>query len=329
MRSFFILFLNLLLLCSLETYGAQPFKLLAFENSYYRDYSLEELKNSLGANSNHLSHFSCNEENLKNIFFQAPRKNPKKDSLKIQLYQSQEVATYKKGKFLNAKGKQTTAILNNLFVKHAALALKKIEGTKEGAQLLRALEESHFPLTLAPGLNSFSPNANGIKRGGIYMSEAIVIFHRLRKADDSLPFHDIGNGGVIHWAPSEKIDSLEDDGVLRATPPEVTLAHELYHAFDSIRGLLDSRMVASPDKRLGHDHELKDGYILVENSDNNGTQVHGSNASVAEYRAVYFENLIRKSLKLKLRKSYSKTGDDEIAMLTSDKKPVLIPAPCI
>lgn len=304
----------------------QPYKLLAFENSHYRDYSLDELNDKIGSNTIHLSHFTCNENNIKNIFFNAPRTNPKRDSLKIQLYQSTEIATYKKGKFLNSKGKQTEAIRNNLLIQHAAIALKRLESTKEGAALLRMLEESYFPLTIAVGVNSFSPNANGIKRGGLYMSEALVIFHRLRKADDSLPFHDIGNGGVVQWLPSGKIQSLEDDGVLRDTPPEIILAHELYHAFDSIRGMLDSRMVAAANK-MNPDMNGQDN-VITENTSNTGG-MHGTSASVAEYRAVYFENLIRKSLSMKLRKSYSSKGDDEIAMLTPDKKPVLIPAPCL
>lgn len=323
-----VLFIHFILFYAADLFAAQPYKLIAFENSYYRDYSFDELSHLLGTNASYLPYFSCKDKNLKKIFFKPPRKNPKKDSLKIQLHQSQEVVTYKRGRFLDNQGKENPDMLNNLFIKHARIALAKIESTSQGSLLLRLLEESFFPITITLGANSFSPNAGGIRRGGLYMSEAIVIFDRLRKADDSLPFENIGHGGLVYWSPSEPVESLEEDGVLRPSPPEIVLAHELYHAFDSIRGLLDSRIVISPNTLSPAGHAKYDQPVLIQNPSDDKA-IHGPAATVAEYRAVYFENLIRSSLSLKLRKSYSKTGDDDIPMLTSNKKPVLIPAPCL
>ena len=47
---------------------------------------------------------------------------------------------------------------------------------------------------------------------------------------EEVPFTNIGAGGVVAWNPK-----------LEGIPSHVSLAHEMYHAFDSIRGLLDEQ----------------------------------------------------------------------------------------
>lgn len=292
------------------------YQLISFENSSYRDFSLDELTASLNQDANLLPYYQCNEKNKFDIFFNAPRVNNLKNSLHIRLQNSQEVLIYQKGKFYNIQGERQYLNADDLFLANAAASLKKIEKTKNGAKLLRLLEESYFPITITLGQNSFSSNLPERKYAGIYMSQAIMIFSLLRKADDNLPFRTIGNGGDVNWNPLAKLKLVEQDGISRIAPAEILLAHELYHAFDSIRGLLDFRFVRSSSKKQ----------VIISQeffAPNSGI------TNVSEYRAVYFENLIRQELKHKLRKSYSLSETEEIPMLDENNQPVLIPAPCL
>jgi hypothetical protein len=75
----------------------------------------------------------------------------------------------------------------------------------------------------------------------------------------------------------------------------------MYHAFDSIRGLLDMRFVS------GENYE----YQLA-----------------SEYRAVYFENLMREELGIKFRKYYG-SHSEWADVLDENDRPILIPSPCL
>ena len=83
---------------------------------------------------------------------------------------------------------------------------------------------------------------------------------------------------------------------------DIILAHEMYHAYDGMRGLLDRRFVKSDT------HEFQ---------------------PVCEYRAVRLENSLRKSLGYKYRKFYSHTEGSDQDMLDDNGEPIKIPTPCI
>ena len=105
------------------------------------------------------------------------------------------------------------------------------------------------------------------------------------------------------WHPTKEILSIESDGKKRATDKTVSLAHELFHAWDSVRGLLDMRMVKGE---------------------------HYSFESVVEYRGVWFENQIRQELGFLYRKYYSDPHVENSPDLLDDSgEPVYIPHVCL
>ena len=105
----------------------------------------------------------------------------------------------------------------------------------------------------------------------------------------------------------KNLSNIESDNITRPSPVLSAFAHELYHAFDSVRGLLDRRGV------VGDNMEFME---------------------LTEYRAVYFENVIRKNLGRKYRKYYSSVDLNDPAqaassMLDKSGQPYLLPSPCL
>lgn len=330
----FLLVTSLFLISS-YCFSHVDYEIITPENSSYRSWSLDELKQLVGEEAKLLPYYECKNRPSNDIFFAAPKINKEKNSLKIQLFESEDVAIYRKGRFLNSQGKFDASIMDNRFIKHAANAFQKLEMTSAGSKLLRHLEKSFYPLTIVHGGNLFASHIPEISYGGIYMSQAILFFHRLRKPDDIIPFRQIGNGGEIRWAPSSQIMLHEDDGVIRMTPPEIILAHELYHAFDSIRGLLNFSHVRPLHKKDGQDFQAEIT-IKLENFNpaeppylNKNLDHYQDNVSlVSEYRAIYFENLVRKELSYKLR-SNSNVIVPHVDLLDKKKRSLYIPAPCL
>jgi hypothetical protein len=282
-------FITLSLLFSLSAL-AQDYTLYQAENDHYRDYSREELIQRMGENSALLPEYSCNGRDEFDPFWPAVRENPAGDSFTISIYKTDELITYKKGEYFKPNG-EIQRDLSNVFVAYAVAALKKIEAMPQGAFLLRQLEKSHFPVTLAFGGNSFSPvDDDGRSYHGIYRANALSIFSYGRMTSEKVPFNNIGAGGTIRWNP--KTEGL---------PPHVALAHEIYHAFDSIRGVLDMRFVK------GENYEF---------------------TLLSEYRAVYFENMARKAAGISYRTHYGE-GDTGPGVLDENGEPRKMPSPCL
>lgn len=283
-----VLFLTLVF--SLSIFAQDGYVLYQAENHHYRDYSREEMMARMGEASALLPYYTCNGKNEHDFFWAAPRQNEQGDSLKIKLHQSEEKIVYKAGKYFEEDGRPRRD-LSNSFVSHVVDALKKIEAIPEGAALLRQLERSHFPLTIVLGNNTFNPHDfEGRSYRGVYRANALSTFSHGRMTSENVDFSDIGAGGNIGWNP--KTPDL---------PAHVALIHEMYHAFDSIRGILDMRFV------------------------------HGSNYEatfISEYRAVYFENLARKAAGIPYRTHY---GQDHTGPGVLDEKgePRKMPAPCL
>lgn len=100
---------------------------------------------------------------------------------------------------------------------------------------------------------------------------------------EKVPLNQLGGSSIITWNPS-----LFGNSKMQA----IALAHELYHAYDAARGLLDFRLVTGK------------GY---------------ETADVREYRAVYFENLVRKDLGVKPRLRYSESSEGTLKNLWVNK----------
>ena len=127
----------------------------------------------------------------------------------------------------------------------------------------------------------------------------------LKPSIERLPFDQIGSGGRIFWNPNVHTKFVEKDLVKRKVHPEVILAHEMWHAYDSLRGLLDRRFISSEEIEFN---------------------------PVSEVRAVYFENLFREERGYQYRKFYSSNPDDSKStrdLLNDLGKPLFFPAPCI
>ncbi len=282
---------------------AQDYQVLRFEANDYRSFTFEEMSGLLGANQHLLPHLKCNGRDENDPFTPPLRKNPLGNSLRIKIPKSDMFYTYQLGRLIDQEGREITP--QDPFMVKVKKALDRFEKIRPAADLLRMLEESYFPLTIVRGNNSFNPQIEGGKFwSGIKMAQAIAFLSTLRMSPGGNPLSDIGVGGEILWNPDLEIDSIESDGVRRKLDSDVALAHEMYHAFDSIRGMLDMGMIQ------GEGYEFE---------------------TVVEYRAVYFENLVRRELGLKFRKHYSDPSISENApdLLGPDGEPIFIKSPCL
>ncbi len=283
--------LHLLLLAFLS-FGtkASDYTLYQAENDHYRSYTREELMLRLGDASSLLPHYQCNGRDEVELFWPAIRKNLLRTSLQIKLPNLDERFFYREGVFYKLNG-EIQQELKHEFLVAVADALSKIEEVSEGRELLRELEQAYFPLTIALGTNMFNPkDGEGRSYRGIYQASSLSIFSQGRMTNEDVPFKDIGAGGTIGWDPKTQV-------VL----PHIALVHEMYHAFDSIRGLLDTRFVQ------GANYE----FVMV-----------------SEYRAVYFENLMRKFSGVSYRTHY---GQDQSGpgVLDEHGEPRKLPSPCL
>lgn len=301
----------LLIFSWLSSSWGSVYEIVRFEASDYRDYTFEELTDLLGVNQWLLPHLECDGKKEYDPFSPPVRKNQFKNSLKILSLDSTQTLTYQNGRTFDPFGQEVFQY-NDSFIKSALASLKRFEQLPSGRRLLRLLEESYFPLTIKRGGNNFNPRLlGGVSRGGHYMSQSLVFLTTLRMGPvlEHLPFSDIGVGGEINWNPDSKLETIEEDGIKRGIHPDLILAHEMYHAFDSIRGMLDSGFVKGEDLAF---------------------------TQVTEYRGVFFENLMRKEMKLKLRKFYGEPhapeGEDPMQqpdLLGPDGEPIFIPSNCL
>jgi hypothetical protein len=269
---------------------AQDYTLYQAENDHYRDYTREQLMERMGEASALLPQYACNGKNELDPFWPAIRQNKLETSLQIKLYKSEVKIVYKNGEYFKLNGEVQTD-LSNIFVAYVVEALKKIEEMPEGQKVLRQLERSHFPLVITYGGNAFNPRDDaGVSYRGIYRANALSIFNHGRFTNEVVPFNNIGAGGSIGWDPKTV-------GLL----PHIALAHEMFHAFDSIRGILDMRFV--------HGEEYEQAFV-------------------SEYRAVYFENLTRKASGVAYRTHYGQeqTGP---GVLDANGEPRKMPSPCL
>lgn len=288
---------------------AKDYKVTHFEASDYRTFSMDEMRALLGPNAILIPQLTCNGKDEIDPWTDALRLNPLKDSLRIKVPKKEEYFLYQEGHFFDADGGEVTSF-DDPFVSRVAKALLRFEAIAPTAKLLRKLESSHFPLMIALGQNAFNPQVPGGKFwSGMKMAMARTFLSTLRMSEGGYVFADIGSGGQILWNPNLPIESIEADGIRRPLDPDVALAHEMYHAFDSIRGMLDMGVVQ------GEGYEFE---------------------SVVEYRAVWFENIIRRKLGIKLRKHYGdpwvpEGGDPANApdLLDGDGNPIFIEAPCL
>ncbi|MFT6070720.1 MAG: hypothetical protein ACJAT2_000720 [Bacteriovoracaceae bacterium] len=260
-----------------------------FESNIKR--SEAELLSMQGKKAKYLDKFHCTVFR-DDLFANDFQKNPKKNSLKI-MTKNGDVLTYSKG-----------LIGIDKFSKSVVKALSKIESSQIGRSLIERLMSGPYPLWIKSGGNRFDPRSFDQRpMFGINEAGALTSFLTNRLQVDRLEFDTWGSGGFVLWDSNNEFMAMESDGVSRKTPTYIALGHELYHAYDSIRGFLDRRMIK------GEGYEFQ---------------------PVIEYRAVYFENLLRAEAGRKYRKYYSPPSKAVIgSMLDEFGEPIFIPTDCL
>ena len=270
--------------------------------------TLPQIVAKVGNQKQYLSTYVCDGVKEYSLFTAYPFSNPAGDSLKLKASEESngEIFTYKQGVFYRENGK-TVKHLYDGFLSEVEDALKKLESLPSGKALLMELEHSPYPLTIENGQNRFvATGPDGTGYSGIYQASTIMFFETLFYPEKYNRISQIGNGGKINFDPLGSYERIESDHRLRKVPAFIALAHEAYHAYDSIRGLLDSRIVDGKD------------YEVIE---------------VREYRAVYFENIVRKEAGIRYSKYYGTQDTHEAkgtpGMLSPSGEPYAIPAPCL
>jgi RHS repeat-associated protein len=195
------------------------------------------------------------------------------------LYENGRLTT-KSGKDVTHKAYNKKGELRKSFLGQSVGALAELSSTKAGAELVSGLQSSEFHYTIEQSsLNRFDPDNEN--NASAIMNLDPDNKHPFQSGDlwvQGMEFNQIGSGGTIYWDPNSMFN-LE--------PSSLSLAHEMFHGFDSSRGILDRRFA------------LGSGVVLGE--------------EVGEIRAVYNTNLIRQQMGIKnLRNSYS---DPNVSLL--------------
>lgn len=279
---------------------AQEYELRDFSNS--RPRGVQELLLETGLSIEQLRPFKCSNESRNKLFHTTGLSNINSDSI-IIIGDNEKNYFYKNSSLYNANGKRVRFFIDS-YTRQVLSALKKLSRTNSGAVLVRELQQSIYPVYIKKGGNRFQANYPS-QRAAIHSNDAQMIYSldELRPMVERMPFGQIGYGGIVYWNPNLKAKFIEDDGVKREVDSAIVLGHELYHAYDAIRGLLDRRFVFSD--------------VLEQEP-------------VCEFRAVRLENQLRKELGLHYRKYYSNDPyDTSKSMLDKTGKPIIIPAPCV
>jgi hypothetical protein len=257
-----------------------------------------ELSKDIGTDASLLNQFFCDGKKENQLFTIAPDENVEGNSLRVRDSDTADPVFYRDGNLFAMDG--SNADLSD-FAESVLENLIAVEALPAGQQLIARLKRARYPIYIMSGTNRFEPREDaGREYYGMWEAQTMLYFFTLRKADDILPFHEIGVGGVVHWDPNLDVSTIESDGQSRLAPLPVTLAHEMYHAYDSARGLLDQREVDGP----GYESE-----------------------PVLEYRAVFFENQVRQQSGVRYRKNYS--ADETGSMLDANGNPIFIPSVCL
>jgi hypothetical protein len=271
-----------------------PYELVLLENPNFRDHTCESTVDRLRLTKSALDSYACDGKQEFQFIPELFVSNAAGDSLRIKASKSAEFVIYR-----SANQIENTS---DPFIKDALKVLSTLESLPSGRLLIDRLRHSPFPLTITLGTPHFWPSDDaGNAHKGLMMAQALQHLVTLRWEDINQQFDHVGAGGPISFNPNLGSVLIEADGQKREAPPYTVLAHEMYHAFDGIRGLLDRRILSG------------DGYEFTE---------------VTEYRASYFENRIRFESGLRYRKYYGAESGDR-SLLDANGNPLFIPATCL
>ena len=283
------------------TYALSDYELVNFANNRIR--GEEEILRETQKSRAELNPYKCTSDERLKLFSKRIFENKDGTSLKVQDSRG-NIYTYINGNLFN-KNLRPLRRVRGSFLKKAYNALLRIGSFPEGKQLLEELQFSPFKFVILKGGNRYDPSDLN-QRSYTHGNEAgfISMLDELQPIVDGFPFQKVGHGGRIYWEPSTKAKFIESDYQERQVDTDIILAHEMFHAYDGMRGLLDRRFVK------GDDYEFQ---------------------TIAEYRAVRMENIMRKALGYKYRRFYSTPTDLNTIqdMLNDYDEPIKMPTPCI
>ncbi len=229
----------------------------------------------------------------KSLFTKTLNKNSKKDSLRIENEFGEQFIISKKKLIALNSHYRLTPYLKSIFkiylgVRNRSRSLQK---------LLSKIEEMEHITVIRPNKganNSARILPTSKNKACSNIDASMVTFFDGKKAfenllESCLSRQELGSASVVNWAPHASRQTAFN---------QISLAHELYHAYDITRGLLDHRFVMH--KKL-------------------------QRTEVREYRAVYFENQVRKELGYALRHQYGSNP----GVMVINNEPVWIQRPCI
>ena len=214
------------------------------------------------------------------------------DSLRIE--DKKLSLLYISGNLYNQNGQKYDGKISG-FMKKAVSALDVIRKGTEGENMISELQSSTNNFIIKKGQSKFTAANNHKAYSNQFTNDPSVASTKevLLKAGIDLSG---GSGGVISWNPNGSILATLNGGTISE---ETDLAHEMFHALDANRGLLDKR-----------------SYNGLERS---------------EWQAVYRENILRGQLNRPLRTYYITTkdpsgnyvGGDGPSMLAGKNIPIL------
>lgn len=291
------------------------YKLILAENEHFRPWTFLELKNKITINQDVIDLNKCNRSE-KLLFPDLVKSNTKAYSLRIASSDNKNIYTFSDMNVLNNKDEKIEIEkINDQFVREVIRLLNNLYKIDSGKKLIQRLQKALYTVTIIKGGSPRFEIIGSDPRPNFGFEEAAALQHFvvLRKSGQiQIPFSQFGSGGNIRFDTKFKMQSIESDGVSRDIPSIIILAHEMFHAYDGVRGLLDRRFV-------------------------NGVNMEST--EVSEFRATYFENQIRKSLGKKYRKFYSTSAEKlktefknnklVASLLDKNGEPYLFPTPCL
>ena len=330
MREKQTLYIFTFLVCCTQLLYAQNYKLWRVGDSEYSPMSENEILEKLSINQNDLYQFRCdNPERFELFGYDSHFKG--KDSLRV-LGGDGEKYIYKNQKLINEKTKESVTLesmidtstgkVSDDFTYLALESLQNLEKRTLGKKLIKKMQKSPYVFYIALGGNNVRGTdatksdeqrmeLENRTQNQITNFQAISLIDEKIGGIDRIVFNSIGGSGTINFNPQLEHDFVDTKYKKSSSGPEITLAHEMYHAYDAARGLLDMRVPIYEDAIEGQ-----------------------PKTNVGEYRAVRFANLLRR--KNKRRRFYSKADDYTekqqrafYGMLDSDREPIVIPTPCI
>jgi hypothetical protein len=206
-----------------------------------------------------------------------------------------ETLKYENGNLYNKDGSAYEGKVKG-FLKETVDALSSTNSTAEGSSVVTELQNSSNNFTIAKSsVNSFTPDSSRNSFANIPELQALVP-----------NLSSTGSGGTINFNPSKTTSGFNTLGNTER-PGYVGLAHEMFHGRDSNQG------------------------VLYPSNDYNTYSATNNGLNKSEWRAVYYENILRSQAGLPLRTSYgieiTPSGPQPMApnMLNSGNQPINVP----